>query len=103
MSLQAFRLPKPVERFFRAFAPLFRETPSRPSAAPGGQAGRRGRTNGGGQPATAQHQVPLQPPPQEAIDQLMGMGFDQGRVVRALQETDNNVQVAADRLLSGMG
>ena len=107
MSVQSFRLPKPFERFCQAFAPMFRGTPPRPLAGPGGQQGQAGRRGGaqqgGGAPAAEPQQAPNQPPPQEAIDQLMGMGFDQDRVVRALQETGNNVQVAADRLLTGMG
>ena len=41
------------------------------------------------------------PPPQAAIDQLTAMGFDEGSVRRALQNTNNNVERAADRLLVG--
>ena len=41
------------------------------------------------------------PPSQEAIDQLTAMGFDEERVRQALQHTNNNVERAADRLLTG--
>jgi len=40
-------------------------------------------------------------PPQAAIDQLTAMGFDEVRVRQALEQTNNNVERAADRLLSG--
>lgn len=36
-----------------------------------------------------------------AVDQLVGMGFPRERVVQALRMTNNDVQRAADRLLSG--
>jgi len=51
--------------------------------------------------------VPLAgiPPPapasEEAIEMLMGLGFERGAVVRALQAADNNVELAANRLLAG--
>jgi hypothetical protein len=41
------------------------------------------------------------PPSQEAIDQLTAMGFDEERVQQALQQSNNNVERAADRLLMG--
>lgn len=44
---------------------------------------------------------PPPPPPEDAIAQLTGMGFDRPAVVRALQQTDNNVEAAANRLLMG--
>nr|CCA21552.1 protein kinase putative [Albugo laibachii Nc14] len=40
------------------------------------------------------------PPSQEAIQQLMALGFDRDRSLRALQITENNVQAAANRLLN---
>jgi hypothetical protein len=42
---------------------------------------------------------PVQADP-AAVEQLVIMGFDQDQVVRALQATNNNVQRAADQLLS---
>ena len=52
--------------------------------------------------AAAQQQPPPPPPPsEEAIAQLTAMGFDRQAVVRALGQTDNNVEAAANRLLSG--
>ena len=41
------------------------------------------------------------PPPQAAIDQLTAMGFEEQQVRQALQQSGNNVERAADRLLSG--
>jgi hypothetical protein len=40
------------------------------------------------------------PPPQAAIDQLTSMGFDEARVRQALQQSDNSIERAADRLLT---
>ena len=51
--------------------------------------------------APAQPPRPPPPPPEEAIAQLTSMGFDRESVVRALQQTDNNIEAAANRLLSG--
>jgi hypothetical protein len=45
---------------------------------------------------------PPPPPPEEAIEQLTAMGFERQRVLDALQTTHNNVEHAADRLLSGV-
>jgi hypothetical protein len=45
--------------------------------------------------------APPPPPPEEAIEQLTAMGFDRERVLASLQSTNNNVERAADRLLSG--
>ena len=43
-----------------------------------------------------------QPPDPAAIEQLTSMGFPRQQVVQALQATNNNVERAADRLLSGV-
>jgi len=48
-----------------------------------------------------QQQLPRAPPPsEEAIQNLTSMGFDRDDVIRTLQQCDNNVEVAANRLLS---
>jgi hypothetical protein len=48
-------------------------------------------------------QMPLMTPPsEENINQLHAMGFDREAVVRALTESDNNLEHAANRLLSGI-
>ena len=44
---------------------------------------------------------PPPPPSEEVIAQLTSMGFDRQAVIRALQQTDNNVEGAANRLLMG--
>ncbi|KAI9981332.1 hypothetical protein PInf_009028 [Phytophthora infestans] len=41
-----------------------------------------------------------QPPSEDAIQQLMALGFDRERALQALQTTDNNVEAAANRLLT---
>lgn len=66
-----------------------------------------GRRDGGGAAAAAaaappvvQPPRPPVPPPEEAIAQLTSMGFEREAVVRALQQTDNNLEAAANRLLT---
>lgn len=67
-----------------------------------GGANRTRRTITGTQVAPpAQPPRPPPPPPEEAIAQLTSMGFDREAVIRALQQTDNNVEAAANRLLMG--
>lgn len=44
-----------------------------------------------------------EPPSQANIDQLTAMGFDRDTVVRALEQTNNSVERALDRLLTGAG
>ena len=43
---------------------------------------------------------PAAPPSEENIAQLMSMGFDRPAVEAALRSAENNVQIAADRLLA---
>jgi hypothetical protein len=52
-------------------------------------------------PPSHNESLPLSPPSEEAIEALMAMGFDHESVVRTLQQSDNNVEVAANRLLGG--
>ncbi|TMW68124.1 hypothetical protein Poli38472_007796 [Pythium oligandrum] len=42
------------------------------------------------------------PPSEDAIQQLLALGFDRERAIAALQATDNNVEAAANRLLNGL-
>lgn len=58
---------------------------------------RRGGEGGGGFPPMA----PPPPAPEEAIESLMNLGFERDRVIRALQSRDNNIEAAANFLLSG--
>jgi hypothetical protein len=44
--------------------------------------------------------APVAPSP-EAVSQLTAMGFDEQRVKEALQATGNNIERAADQLLTG--
>ncbi len=54
------------------------------------------------QPQLFQPMPAPQPPSPEAIEQLTAMGFERDAVVRALGAADNNVEAAANRLLSGI-
>lgn len=45
---------------------------------------------------------PPSPPSTENMEQLMAMGFEEDQVRQALQQTGNNLERAADRLLSGL-
>ena len=52
-------------------------------------------------PAQPQRDFPPTPPPDEAsIDQLVLMGFPRDKVIEALQNSHNDVNRAADRLLT---
>jgi len=44
---------------------------------------------------------PVEPPSEAAIEQLTSMGFDRERVERALRQNNNNVEHAANQLLTG--
>ena len=68
----------------------------------GGQQQPRGSGNAAmAAPAVQQPRQPPAPPPEEAIEQLTSMGFDRTAVIRALEMSGNNVEAAANRLLSG--
>lgn len=59
------------------------------------------------QPPSQQQQAqaaqPPPPPDPTAVEQLVMMGFDRAQVVQALQSCNNDVQRAADRLLTQSG
>mmetsp|Transcript_17409 Transcript_17409/g.40453 ORF Transcript_17409/g.40453 Transcript_17409/m.40453 type:complete len:312 (+) Transcript_17409:210-1145(+) len=80
-----------------------------PQDAPGGRGGGSGGGGGGGgfvvpspTPPPAAAFPPPPPPPESVVEQLTSMGFERDAVLRALQASHNNVERAADRLLSGM-
>ena len=93
---------------------------SPPTIVRGMRAGRQGRGGRGNDaqrlvpgvapfgfpPATAQrppqyeHLPQADPPSSEAINQLTMMGFEREAVIRALRATDNNLEAAANRLLT---
>jgi len=51
-------------------------------------------------PATAPRPPPAHPPPsEEAVELLLSMGFERQAVIQALQQTDNNIEAAANRLM----
>mmetsp|Transcript_12415 Transcript_12415/g.22985 ORF Transcript_12415/g.22985 Transcript_12415/m.22985 type:complete len:327 (-) Transcript_12415:86-1066(-) len=55
----------------------------------------------GGMGYQRHHMPPPPPPPEESIESLINLGFERDRVIRALQSRDNNVEAAANFLLSG--
>lgn len=55
----------------------------------------------GGMGFQRHHMPPPPPPPEESIETLINLGFERDRVIRALQNRDNNVEAAANFLLSG--
>lgn len=57
---------------------------------------------GGGMLPPQMAAAPPPPPSEDAIEQLMALGFDRERALVALQSTDNNVEAAANRLLNGL-
>lgn len=67
------------------------------------QRGAGGGGGGGNRPRRAAAplapRAPPPPPPEEAITMLTSMGFEREAVIRALQQTDNNVEAAANRLM----
>jgi len=98
-SLQAYRLPAVVERAITLVGRVFSAIiPSMPPAAdrrrPGVGAG-AGAGVGGGAGATAAR-APPPPPPEEAVEALTQLGVDRAAAVRALQQTNNDVQAAAN-------
>ena len=56
-------------------------------------------TNGGG--PVYENLPPAPEPPEETVEMLMGMGFERERVLEVLKGCDNNVEVAANRLIGG--
>jgi hypothetical protein len=123
-SLQTFRLPRIVEvpfAFLGSFFSFFSPPPAAPPAGslpalatlqgrqPVGAALRRagsdrslGGSGGGGLQSDLggiRHRTSA-PPNEESVAALMGMGFDREAAVRALQNTGNNVEAAANFLLT---
>ena len=67
------------------------------------QRGAGGGGGGGNRPRRAAAplapRAPPPPPPEEAITMLTSMCFEREAVIRALQQTNNNVEAAANRLM----
>ena len=55
---------------------------------------------GGGGGLRQRHAAAAAQPTEDAINQLMALGFDRDQVVRALVSSNNNVAAAANRLLN---
>ena len=87
----------PVNSTFLA-APTIMMSRTVQRGAEGGNRPRRA-PNGDGRAAAPAAPPPPPPPPEEAISQLTSMGFAREAVIRALQQTDNNVEAAANRLM----
>lgn len=123
---QRFRIPQPLERFFSMIGVFFSSVgpagPQRPpslrrpvagsdngirsndlSAAPaGGSRGLDGPISSRGMRfrPQQQQQAALIQPDEESVRLLISMGFDREAVLRALQATGNNVETAANLLIS---
>uniref|UniRef100_A0A7S2WHG0 UBA domain-containing protein n=1 Tax=Rhizochromulina marina TaxID=1034831 RepID=A0A7S2WHG0_9STRA len=103
LGMQQFRLPRLIQDCLSfLFSRLLHERHALARPPPAAwPSWRRPGDAVPGQAAPANHAQA--PPPQaseEDILSLMQMGFERDDVVRALQDSGNNVQVAADRLLS---
>jgi hypothetical protein len=102
-GVQSWRLPAAVERalsLFNGSPPTpgnFRGARARNPSRRAGGAGGAGLGSSGGGGGFA---PPAAPPSEENIAQLMSMGFDRPAVEAALRSAENNVQIAADRLLA---
>jgi len=128
--LDKLKLPSYLLKAFKTLKPFVEPTSARPAqpqrqtrgnnvhmGGPVGQAGVRSAQEqliGGGmlfgprspQQPLRQRQVQsqaigLEPPSDESIATLMALGFDREHVMRALQASSNNVDIAANRLLAG--
>ena len=77
-------------------APAIMMSRSVQRGAGGGGGGNRPRRAAAPQTPRA----PPPPPPEEAITMLTSMGFEREPVIRALQQTDNNVEAPANRLMA---
>lgn len=105
LNIQSFRLPKALEPVF-SFLGQIVDPPVRIAQ----EAQRRAIDQGQLQAALAgfgpglddyREPAPVAPPSEADIEMLMSMGFERDRVVRALQQSRNNVEAAANILLSG--
>ena len=67
--------------------------------AEGNRQRRAAAPNGGVRAPAAPRPPPPPPPSEETIALLTSMGFEREAVIRALQQTDNNVEAAANRLM----
>ena len=106
---QTIDLPDAIAKPLTALGARISEPPPR-ILAPVGNRGRdamAGMQQFAREAAAAVVQRPAAPPPAPAapdpaaVEQLTSMGFDRARVIEALQVSNNNVERAADRLLSG--
>ncbi|CAM9459862.1 unnamed protein product [Chrysoparadoxa australica] len=101
LRLQKLSLPRILDRWLLAPPPPPRRggpAPVHPAA--GGQRGTQlleGNALRHRQPTRA----PTEPPPEETVTALMGLGFDRAQVLAALGRTGNNTEAAANVLLGG--
>lgn len=119
LSLQSIRLPKFVETIFSPFSYILGSTPlinnaiPNPHIQPPRQQQQQQRqyrdqqlplrNNGwNGNNRNTPSQVPvLSPPPEDAIEALVNLGFEREQAINALRVTNNNVDAAANYLFSG--
>lgn len=102
LGMRKFRIPSFLSK-------LFKRTIGKILAAPLDQAGptvHPGRSTDGSRPGTSasgqrEYTQWLAEPSPEAVELLVSMGFDRTLASRALQQSDNDVNLATNRLLEG--
>ena len=118
LGLDEFRVPRVVETFFTTIGGFMcslipmvepnlntrargdanvNRMLARATAGLGGPARGNGNDMNGGR----DRWQTLPPPSEEQIQSLIGLGFDRPAVLRALEGSNNDVEVAANRLLGG--
>lgn len=106
--LERYELPNFLYSLARTLSGPFVETPPTPMRQPNpflNSNGARQQQRQALRPAAMRPpptpQFPVTPPAsEEMIESLTSMGFERDAVIRTLQQCDNNVEVAANRLLS---
>ncbi len=108
LGLRKLKLPKLVEDLFNASIGRLLGGPTQPqqifvapAATPGGFGGGGGFAGSGGAaaiPARPRGMPPIEPS-EEAVQQLVDMGFDADRARQALRQANNNVEMALQALL----
>ncbi|GAX11541.1 hypothetical protein FisN_22Lh232 [Fistulifera solaris] len=88
--------PDAVATFVSPYSSRFLEAP--PPVVP--MVGMAALRTGGPRPQMVPQRPPPEPP-EAAVEQLVGMGFPRAQVIQALQVSNNSIERAADRLLSG--
>lgn len=99
LGLKQLKIPRIVQSWCSSiFSPLLGSSQPRRQVLPRQPPSRQGRAAAAHSPAQASAPaLPAASP--EAIEQLVAMGFDQGRAANALQRSHNDIQTALTMLL----